>query len=178
MSDEARELPEPLSEEELEALRLTASHPAEVIGADGSVVGEMPNLLERRLLATIDAFLAQPTAAREAVLRIAAEHALEWVSVVKVAKMPGVGDTQGEVHRELEAALADTSPAALLAQGEEEGVLKELVRRAETIIGMELEPAPAHMQPDRKIKGAALEVVDWLRFARAALAPGEPHVRD
>ncbi|KKK88531.1 hypothetical protein LCGC14_2742270 [marine sediment metagenome] len=54
---------EALSEQELKALRLTASHPAEVVDANGEVIGEMPNSLERRLLATVDAL-----AAREAVL--------------------------------------------------------------------------------------------------------------
>ena len=44
---------EPLTDKDLRALHLTASHPAEVVDAGGNVVGEMPGPLERRLLATI-----------------------------------------------------------------------------------------------------------------------------
>ena len=51
---------------------------------------------------------------------------------------------------------------------------RELLAQAEEIIGMELEPAPAHMQPDGQIKGAALEVFNWLKSTRSYLAPPEP----
>ena len=44
---------EPLTDKELEALRVTASHPAEVVDTRGNVVGVMPDTLARRLLATV-----------------------------------------------------------------------------------------------------------------------------
>ena len=44
---------EPLTDKDLRALHLTASHPAEVVDAGGNVVGELPGPLERRLLATV-----------------------------------------------------------------------------------------------------------------------------
>ncbi len=196
---------EPLTDKELEALRWAATHPAEVVDAEGKAIGEMPNSLERRLLATVDALQTalegdealrllelarrwlpvgnappdwqEPILKwREDVDRILAQPTAAWEAVVVEAIKHSVGDWAKHIDCEqghcLACALADTSPAAaaLLAQGEE---MRELLQRAEKIIGLELEPAPAHMQPDGKIKGAALEVVDWLKSARAALAPGE-----
>ena len=122
----------------------------------------------RELAGEIAAFLAQPEpAAREAALVGAATKALEWISAVEVAKMPGAGDTQSEVHRELEAVLADTSPAALLAQGErlqeEESDLRVVAAHLELLN----EPGVSDYLVD------ALVIMRRVLAARAALAPGE-----
>ncbi len=161
------ELLEPLSEEELEALRLTASHPAEVVIADGSVSGEMPNLLERRLLATIDA-LAQPTAAREAAAVGALKATLAYVKDADGHAGPGEGCSLCSAIDILNRAIADTSPAAaaLLAQGEE---TRDVLRRC--LVYIEGTVTARSHESDR---GALNRVrSELLNDGLAALAPGE-----
>ena len=55
---------------------------------------------------------------------------------------------------------------------------RRLLRRAEKIIGVELEPAPAHMQPRGILSGSPLEIAEWLAEARAFLAQPEPAARE
>ena len=62
--------------------------------------------------------------------------------------------------------------AALSGGGKVMEQVVELLRRAEKIIGLELEPAPADQQAFRDLGGAALEIVDWLATTRAATRGG------
>ncbi len=124
-----------------------------------------PYFLER-LTIEARAFLAQPEGAREAVLVEAIEKA--------IVEIGSTGDplTEWAAVRTLHRALADTSPAALLAQGGACGkcrvhvlVIAEAKRHLQSVLGW---------VPDND---ARREAARFLRMSerqvRAALAPGE-----
>lgn len=126
--------------------------------------------MQLRLFATIDTRDASIKVLVEA-LKAAQEHCEELRDAWERGALDehdGQGGTRA--NRNVSVLLASRDALATHGQaGGELARLRELVRRAEVIIGLELEPAPACEQPHGKLGGAALEVVDWLQSARAAL---------
>ena len=103
MSEARRLRPEQIEERRKNLAFIRENMPGD---PDGDHMFTTTLLMQEEWLATVDALLAQPEGAREAVLAKAVTWALDN------HKLPPY------IRRHLQDALADTSPAALLAQGE------------------------------------------------------------